>query len=63
LSITLYGAETWTLQIDWKSLKVLVCGAGEDGEDELDKSSEKRKSVTKSQGGKKHSTYNEKKEG
>jgi hypothetical protein len=29
-SKALYGAETWTLQIvDWKSWKVLVCGAGE----------------------------------
>jgi hypothetical protein len=39
----LYGTETWKLwNVDQKSLKVLKCGAGEEGEDELDRSCEKQ---------------------
>ena len=59
----MYGAETWTRRkVEAKYLEVSKC-AEEDGEDQLDRSCEKRRSITWSQGRKEHPTYNKTKEG
>jgi hypothetical protein len=50
-SMALYGAETWTLRAaDQKYLESFEM-LEKDGEDRLDRSREKLRSVTKSQGG------------
>jgi hypothetical protein len=40
----------------------LKCGVAKDGEDQLDRPFEKRRSFTKSQGGEEYPTYNKKRE-
>jgi hypothetical protein len=57
----LYGAETWTLrekksETAGKFPNVVL---EKDGEDQLDRSCEKRSSVTQSQRGKEYPLYNE----
>jgi hypothetical protein len=61
----LYGAETWTL---WEKTsetagKFSNVVLEKDGEDQLDRSCEKRSNVTQSQRGKEYPSYNEKSEG
>ena len=51
-SIALYGAETWTLRkVDRKYLGSFEVVLEKDGEDHLDRSCEKCRSIAKSQGG------------
>jgi hypothetical protein len=58
--IAVFGAETWTFRkVHGKFWNVML---EQDGEDQLDRSSEKWRSVTKSQGGEDHPTNNKKKE-
>ena len=58
-STAMCGAKIWTLRRpDKKYLGVICCRSN--GEDKLERSCEKRRSITYSQGGKKYPIYNEK---
>ena len=64
ITSTYSGAESWTLRkVDPKHLEVLKVVLKKDGEDQLDRSCEKLRSITWNQGGNGGSTYNKKKEG